>query len=452
MLGQLSLKKNKKIFIATFWVILIFGLSQALRLGSNLILTRLLEPQVFGVMAVVSVVIFGITMFTDIGLWAFVVRHKTPENPHLLNAVWTLHVVRGWIVFFIIIFLMSMLAAGNHYLPQYFHGIYTDPRLPILILITSTGALIAGYKSLASPIMSLKLDVRKLELIEFVAQLIGTSVMLLWVWFYPSIWGLLASGIISTIIITFSSYYFFPFRHKLVWDKAIVVEVFHFSKWIVLASALTYLFSQGDKLFFAGKVTAAELGVYSIAFMLVGTLTSVTQMLAEKIVFSVFATLAYGDRQVLKDKYYKVRLYLDTPIFFAVGLLIALGPTIVSILYDARYSDAGWMFQILMVSVVGHSLSLVSMECLSALSITQVRMWVMLIRTIGLFVGLPVFFGLYGLHGAIWAIAINVWLSLPLVYWTLAKNSVFSFYKEIRMLPLVALGFAVGKMTVALFW
>ena len=76
----------------------------------------------------------------------------------------------------------------------------------------------------------------------------------------------------------------------------------------------------------------------------------------------------------------------------------------------------------------------------------------MLIRTIGLFVGLPVFFGLYGLHGAIWAIAINVWLSLPLVYWTLAKNSVFSFYKEIRMLPMVALGFAVGKMTVALLW
>ena len=335
------MKKNKKIFIATFWVILIFGLSQALRLGSNLILTRLLEPQIFGVMAVVSVVIFGIAMFTDLGLWAFVVRHKTPENPHLLNVVWTLHVVRGWIVFFIIIFLMSVLAAGNHYLPQYFHGVYTDSRLPILISITSISALIAGYKSLASPLMSLKFDVRKLELIELASQLVGTSVMLIWVWLHPTIWALLAAGIISTIINTISSYYFFPYRHKLVWDKAIVSEVFHFSKWVVIASALTYLFSQGDKLFFAGKITAAELGVYSIAFMLVGTLTSVTQMLAEKIVFPAFATLVHGDRQVLKDKYYKVRLYLDSPIFLAAGLLIALGPAIVSILYDARYHDAG---------------------------------------------------------------------------------------------------------------
>ena len=190
--------------------------------------------------------------------------------------------------------------------------------------------------------------------------------------------------------------------------------------------------------------------MYSIAFMLVGTLTSVTQMLAEKIVFPAFATLVHGDRQVLKDKYYKVRLYLDSPIFLAAGLLIALGPAIVSILYDARYHDAGWMFQILIVSVIGHTLSLVSMECLSALSITQVRMWVMLVRTIGLFAGLPIFFSLYGLYGAIWAIAINVWLSLPLVYWTLARHSVFSFYKEIRILPILGLGYAVGKVIIAI--
>ena len=446
----LKVLKNKQIIIASFWVILIFGLSQLLRLGSNLILTRLLEPEVFGVMALVGVVIFGIAMFTDLGLWAFVVRHKTPEDSHMLNVVWTLHIIRGWIIFAVILLLTLLLFIGNRYMAEYFHGIYTDPRLPILILISSVSAVIAGYKSLASPIMSLKFDLRKLELIELVAQFVGTAVMLIWVWFYPSIWALLAASIISATISTFSSYYFFPFRHELVWDKAIVSEVFHFSKWIVIASALTYLFSQGDKLFFAGKITAAELGVYSIAFMLVGTLISVTQILAEKIVFPAFAGLVHGDRQVLKDKYYKVRLYLDSPVFLLVGLLVALGPTIVSILYDARYSEAGWMFQILMVSVIGHTLSLVSMECLSALSITQVRMWVMLIRTVGLFVGLPIFFNLYGFIGAIWVIAVNVWLSLPLVYWTLAKNSVFSFYKEIRMLPMILVGYVIGKMVVSI--
>jgi hypothetical protein len=91
------------------------------------------------------------------------------------------------------------------------------------------------------------------------------------------------------------------------------------------------------------------------------------------------------------------------------------------------------------------------MECLSALSITKVRMWVMLVRTIGLFVGLPLFFNLYGFYGAVCVIALNVWLSLPLIYWTLAKNSVFTFFKEVRMLPIVGVGYALGMLILSLF-
>jgi O-antigen/teichoic acid export membrane protein len=436
---------KKKIFIASFWVILIFGLSQLVRLGSNLIITRLLVPEMFGVMAVVNVVIFGIAMFTDLGLWAFIVRHKNPEASHLLDVVWTLQVIRGWLMFVVVLILAAILSLGNQYFPHYFSGIYTDSRLPLLIIIAGVGSLIGGYKSLASPMMSRKLEVGKLEMMELLSQIAGITLMIIWVWLRPTIWALVASGLIAAFTNTLLSYYLFPYRHKFLLDKTIVKEVFHFSKWIVIASVLTYLFSQGDKLFFAGKIEAAELGIYSIAFMLVATLTSVTQTLAEKIIFPVFSSLAHGEKSILKQRYYQVRQYLDAPIFFVTGLLIALGPLIVETLYDSRYASAGWMFQILIFSVIGNTLSLVSMECLSALSVTKVRMWVMLIRTLGLFIGLPLFFNLYGLYGAIWVVALNVWLSLPVIYWTLAKNSVFSFFKEVRMLPMIGMGYLLGS-------
>ena len=437
---------KKKIFVAGFWVILIFGFSNLVRLGSNLIITRLLEPEMFGVMAVVTIVTMGITMFTDLGLWPFVVRHKDPDNPHMLNVVWTLQVLRGWMIFFLIIIMVAVLILGNQYLPSYFHGIYADSRLPMLVLVAGMGSVINGYASMASPVMHRKVEVGKLELAEFIAQLIGTILMVAWVWLYPSIWALLVAGLVSSIAHTFLSYSFFPFRHKLVWDKAIVKEVFHYSKWIVIATALTYLFMQGDKLFFAAKIDAATLGVYSIAFMLVATLISVTETLASKIVFPVFSSIVHGDRNLLKQKYYHVRLYLDFSIFLIAGLLLALGPTIVNILYDARYSDAGWILQILVISVIGNTLSVVSAECLAALSITKVRMWVMLIRTLGLFIGLPLFYNLYGFYGAVWVIGLNVWISLPVIYWVLAKNSIFSFFKEIRMLPMVGVGYLIGKI------
>ncbi len=143
---------RKKIFVAGFWVVLIFGFSNLVRLGSNLVVTRFLEPEMFGIMAVVSIVTIGIAMFTDLGLWAFVVRHKDPENPHLLNVVWTLQVIRGWMMYFFILVMVVILVIGNRYIPNYFHGIYADSRLPILILIAGIGAVIGGYASMASPV------------------------------------------------------------------------------------------------------------------------------------------------------------------------------------------------------------------------------------------------------------------------------------------------------------
>ena len=442
--------KKKKFVKAGFWVMLVFGLSQLVRLGSNLIVTRLLEPELFGVMAVVYVVTGGIGMLSDLGLWAFVVRHKDPTNTHMLNVVWTIQVVRGWIIFLGILLTGIGLALGNQYTPEYFSGIYSDPRLPLLVIVAGVTSILSGYKSLASAVVSRELQIGKLEASDFVCQLASTAVMLIWVWLYPTIWALLAASIISAVMSTVFSYTLFPYRHKLVWDKAIVKEVFHFGRWIVISSALTYIFLQGDKLFLAGKITATEMGIYSIALMLASLPIAITHTLAAKIIFPFLSSVVHEDRTLLKARYYKIRTYLDGATFFCVGLLIALAPFIINTLYDSRYIEAGWMLQILAFSVVGYSLSATSVECLSALSITKVNMWVMMVRTAGLFIGLPLFFKLFGLYGAIWVITLNPLLALPVIYWTLAKNNVFSLVKELRMLVVIPLGYYLAEAALTL--
>lgn len=443
---------KKKLFVAGFWVILIFGLGQLVRLGSNLIVTRMLEPEMFGVMAIVYVVTAGIAMFSDLGLWAFIVRHKDPSNPHMLSAVWTLQVIRGWLMYLGLVMLVLVLVIGNLYMPQSFDGVYSDSRLPLLILIAGLSSVIGSYKSMASPVLSRQMQMGKLEATDFIAQIVGVAVMLVWVWIYPSIWALASAGLAATLAGTLLSYLIFPYRHKFIWDKAVVKEVFHFGKWIVISSILTYFFMQGDRLFLAGAISATELGVYSIAFMLAGVLTSITHSVAGKIAFPALSSTVHNNRQSLKHRYYKIRTYLDSSTFLVAGVLIALAPTIVGVLYDVRYVNAGWMLQILIFSVVSNSLSAISLECLSALSITKVNMWVMLARTIGLLIGLPIFYHLYGLKGAIWVVALNPMSALPVVYWTLSKHSVFSFYKEIRMLPVVGLGYLLAKSVLYFSW
>ena len=59
---------------ATFWTVMDYGCSMALRVVSSLILTRLLMPESFGLMTLVSTLVVGISLFADIGMGPNVIQ------------------------------------------------------------------------------------------------------------------------------------------------------------------------------------------------------------------------------------------------------------------------------------------------------------------------------------------------------------------------------------------
>jgi O-antigen/teichoic acid export membrane protein len=76
------------------WAILSHGGGQIVRLASNLIVTRLLFTEYFGLMALVNVFLLGLELFSDIGIGPALVQSKR-DDPDFVNTVWTMQVVRG---------------------------------------------------------------------------------------------------------------------------------------------------------------------------------------------------------------------------------------------------------------------------------------------------------------------------------------------------------------------
>ena len=98
---------SKLIFKASLWIFFAFGMGQVLKLGGNLITTRLLVPEMFGVMAVVFAVMHGLSMIMDAGLWAYVVRNKEGDNKAIYDVAWTAQVIRGIIIFVLALIFVS---------------------------------------------------------------------------------------------------------------------------------------------------------------------------------------------------------------------------------------------------------------------------------------------------------------------------------------------------------
>lgn len=436
---------RKQIISAGFWVVGAFGLSQIVRLGSNLVVTRLLEPEMFGLMAIIYVVTHGINMFSDIGLWSFIVRHQYGTEKKILDTVWTIQVIRGWLMFSVVFLFAVLLVLMDRIFQFDLGSIYGNRKLPILLIVVGFTAVIAGFNTMASAVASRELKRGRLELIALAAQLMGTLVMLIWAWYSPSIWALASAGVVASITSIILTYKLFDYRHSFAWKKDVVKEAFTYGKWIFLASALTYLAVEGDKLIFASYISATELGIYSVAFMLIGAVNNVFQQLNSKIWFPVLSRVVNTEPDKLKSKYYSIRLKQDTVIFFFVGLIIALSPMLIEFLYDERYHDAGWMMQILSFSLLGIVLSTLGLECLSALSITKIRMKVMFVRALSVFIGIPILFYYYGFSGGIWGVVIGSLIAIPIQYSEMNKQNIFSFILEVRMVPMVGVGYIIGS-------
>src|SRR5262245_23612870 len=77
------------------WTVLGFGAMQLLRFGFNLALTRLIAPQVFGVMAIVNLCVQALHMFSDLGIRQCVIHHARGDEADFLNTAWTLQILRG---------------------------------------------------------------------------------------------------------------------------------------------------------------------------------------------------------------------------------------------------------------------------------------------------------------------------------------------------------------------
>mgnify|MGYP000412027428 CR=1 FL=1 len=427
------------------WVIGGHFFSQSLRLGGNLILTRLLVPEMFGIMAIVTVIMGGLTMFSDVGLLQNIVQSKRGEELDYLNTAWTIQIVRGFFIFSIALALSYglYLLGQTSYLSE--DMVYGNVELPFILAFVSITAVISGFNSIHMLVLNRKFMMGKLVTIELLSQLIGLVFMLYWAWFYKDVWALVYGNLISASTKMLLSHIVnIGARCRFYWEREAVDEIFHFGKWIFLASILGFLLNQGDRLLLGGLISADALGVYTIAFFLANALKDVFSKLVSSVFYPVLSQVVREQPNKVKKTYYNIRAKIDFISMFTAGFLYSTGSVIINILYDDRYIDAGWMMEIL-------SLSLISVGFMLAdqlfLSYGKSKYMSILIgfQVASLYTLVPLLFHFYGMEAAILTIALNPVIRI-VISWAIMKKYYFlSIYREIMFSPLFVIGMLSGE-------
>ena len=443
---------NRNILKGSFFIIFIYGSSQILRLSANLIVTRLLDPGMFGILAVITVILQGMNMFTDVGLNSAIIRSSDGLKKSFLNTAWSLQIIRGWLIFIVILIIAGLILLLNNNYPQILKGVYSEPNLPLYMSIVGISAVISGYGPMSPAIAIRKITVGRIESIELTSQLLGITIMIFIAWLYHSIWALVITPIIIASAKTIFVYMVFKDKHKFEIDRKYLTEIYGYGKWIFLSSILTFLSMQGDRLLFGYYLTAEMLGYYTIAYFLASALTELIIKLSQNIWFPHFSNVNNTNRNILRDVYYDARFKFDAIVGIICGFLIITGNVWVGILYDERYSESGILLQILSLSLLGNAISAMALECLSSIGNTKISAKVMMIRSIIIFAGIPLAFVFFGFYGSIILIAINVYITLPFLYYEMHNHGLFIWQKETRSIIFLMMGLLAGMSFIKYFF
>ena len=383
---------RSKVIGGTLWSTGGFVVARLVRLASSLILTRLLFPEVFGLMALVNVIVMGFVMLSDVGLVPGIVQSRRGDEPLFLDTAWSIQIGRGFVLWIAACLLASPFA-----------DFYGQPELARLLPVVALVMVLAGFESMAVARFRRHLQLGRLTALEFVSQVVGIAVMVTWAFYQRTVWALVAGSLAGAAVRLVLSHAMSDRRDRPRWNAGAARELLHFGKWIFLSTLFAFLSTQLDRLIFGKAIPVGLLGIYSIGATLATMPGEMLIRLGTSVVFPAFSRKL--DESDLGSAYRRARLSLLAAAGLIIAPLAATGPALIETLYDPRYAQAGWILQILAAGVWFQALEVGPGSALLALGKPQWLAAGHAAKVVGIAVLIPLGFQLAGFPGAVVGLA-----------------------------------------------
>ena len=424
---------------ATFWTVMDYGCSVALRVVNSLILTRLLMPESFGLMALVATLVVGVSLMSDMGLGPSVIRSPRGDDPVFLNTVWTLQVLRGLAIFAVILILTWPMALFYH-----------EPRLVALLPALGMNVVVGSFYSTNLLSMARHMGLRRLFLVDLIAQIAGLLITVGCALLYPSVWALVIGTIASTacrLSLSFHRGLTPGIRNRICWDRESLHGLVHFGKWILLSTAFFFFASQADRLILGRLISFSLLGVYSIAYTVSDIPRAIINAFAQKVGYPFIAKMAHLPVAEFRRVFLRYRFRTLLAGAAMLCLMVYLGGSLVTRMYDRRYHDASWMVPVLALGLWHTLMYATTMPALLTLGKSHYQAIGSALYCVMVITAIPLSFHFFGMFGAVVAVAAGDFPFYLLLVAGASREGVSTWKQDLQatgiFLSFLGIGFAL---------
>lgn len=300
----------------------------------SIILARILSPEDFGLLAIITVFISLANVFLDFGFGTALVQRSEVKEQHY-SSVFFMNVAMGCLLGTIVFFSAPYIA-----------DFYNKSVLTDLIRVMSVCFIINAFGNVTRAHLRRKMNFKILSYASIGAALISGVVAISMAHNGYGIWSLVIQVIVSELLTNIFLYLGCKLHFSLRFSFQAIKELWGFSSKVFFAGLLDTLFASIDSLLIGKLLSPSTLGFYHRAkslenFSFRYTASTMTSVLLPTLSF------IQNEPERLKQTVLKLYKLISFFSFFVCGILLVGAPEIILIIFSSKWEPSIFLFQII---------------------------------------------------------------------------------------------------------
>ena len=345
---------KQKAISASFWSLADIFIRQGFQFAVTLVLARLLTPEEFGAVALITVFTGLATIFVDGGFSFALIQRQEITLEDGASVFW-LNLGVATLMFFAL--------AGVSEIVAGYLGIASGKWL---IVVFSSTILINAVGAVQLAMMTKALEFKSILRVTAFATLLSGSVAILAAIQGLGVWALGLQALVYASATTVLLWVYSPWRPALVVRSASLKRLFSFGSYMFLSAILDRL-NYGVQNLLIGKIYGTQsLGIYNRAEATQNVPQSIVNGVISRVLFPVFAKVADEPARFRRGLGQAIRLTMFVNAPLMLGMLATAGDVVQVVLGD-QWNRAVPILRVLCIWGVIWPLHVINLNVLSGL-------------------------------------------------------------------------------------
>ena len=326
---------------------------QAISLVAFIVLSRLLEPTAFGLLALANVYLLIVLLFVEQGVNQAIIQRPALSPDHL-DAAFAVSLTSA-----VVLMLLTVALAGP--LAQ----VFNEPMLEPVLGWLSLTVLLSGLRATQTAILQRQLRFRELAVRTMVAEGIGGVVGVAMALAGMGVWCLVgqavARGLVGVVVLWRVS----AWRPRFRIVRQPMGEMARFGLPVLGDRLVSLVQGKADDMVIGLALGATALGYYSVGYRMLTYLTTLLAGTVQAVAFPILSRLQY-DLGRFREAFLTMLQYLALgafPVFFGIAFV---SPDIVPLVFGPQWTPSIPVMQVLALAGAAKILPLATSTALVA--------------------------------------------------------------------------------------